>query len=241
MVVPLGTGWAERGDSRLLDVVVLSIVTIAMCALGVVATRWYDSRSLPKNPAPVKPMVEYLPTVACADDMFVRLGNLNFMQGNLTVVGGDGAYFALANGPRLAELVKKIAGQGAAVKYLLIAPTIDTEFAIEKLGLFSAPGVEFFVLGDTALESGNQEIARRFQTTHPTLFENSDGKGLWLERNHPRNSRHAYGVSYVPPGLLSGSLMSEHSKFEEEISALLSVSRRLKAPRSDRASKKLAA
>ena len=133
-----------------------------------------------------------------------------FKGSELWILGGDGLYITNGNGKQWRRRLRKWKKKGLVIKYLLLEEVEDGVRA-ELRNLNLGPNLEVRQLVHNAK---TQEVARKLQTLHPTLFFGTDGSNAaWIEGLHRRNSIYAYNVDYVPPRVIHSSL-EQRRRFE---------------------------
>ena len=148
-----------------------------------------------------RPLILRAATVA--DDMFPIMSHLKLQGSTIEVVGGDGEYIVMDNGIRLIDGIKEWISAGATVKYFLVCPSAR---ALERFRELSHEVGENFEL--VVLAQGCEAFG--FETLHPTLVHlaNGGGNAMWVEYNHPANSKIAYNVKFVGPGAMTSKTES---------------------------------
>ena len=133
-----------------------------------------------------------------------------FRGSELWILGRDGLYITNRNGKQWRRRLRKWKKKGLVIKYLLLEEVEDgARDELRNLNL--GPNLEVRQLVHNAK---TQEVARKLQTLHPTLFFGTDGNNAaWIEGLHRRNSMYAYNVDYVPPRVIHSSL-EQRRRFE---------------------------
>lgn len=132
-----------------------------------------------------------------------------FKGSELWIFGGDGRYLVKSRGRQWRRTFRNWQKKGLAIKYLLLEEAggrVGNELSRLRVG----DGLEVRQLKRC---DETQEIARKLETYHPTLFFGANGaKAAWIEGLHRRNSVFAYNVDYVPPRVLH-SCQKERERF----------------------------
>ena len=128
----------------------------------------------------------------------------------LWILGGDRLYITSKNGKQWLRQFRKWKNNGLVIRYLLLEEAEDgVRDELRNLNL--GPNLDVRQLVRNA---ETQEVARKLQTLHLTLFFGTDGNNLaWIEGLHRRNSIYAYNVDYVPPRVIHSSL-EQRRRFE---------------------------
>lgn len=130
-------------------------------------------------------------------------GRNGFEDSQLWIFGCDGRYFVNKKGRRWQRVFRKWTKKGLVIKYILLE--MDDEAKSELRKLKKTLGEKFDVL---LLEHNEetQDITRKLETFHPTLFfGKEDSRAAWIEGLHRKNSIFAYNVDYVSPRLVRSS------------------------------------
>ena len=133
-----------------------------------------------------------------------------FKGSELWILGRDGVYMTNKKGKQLCRQFRKWKNKGLVIRYLLLDET-DEGVREELRNLDIGTDIEVRQLVHSA---ETQDVARRLETFHPTLFFGADGNNAaWIEGLHRRGSIYAYNVDYVPPRVIQRSPV-QRKRFE---------------------------
>ncbi len=165
--------------------------------------------------------VIHLRCAACATDLLPLIGGLArngipFRGSELWIFGCDGRYIVNKRGGRWrggrwCRVFRKWTKKGLIIKYLLLEVDGDVKAELGKLKNDLGDNFEAFVL---ERKHTTQDVARKLETFHPTLFLGKDGNNAaWIEGLHRRNSIYAYNVDYISPSVIAES-ETQRERFE---------------------------
>jgi hypothetical protein len=143
-------------------------------------------------------------------------------KGTILSIVGDGYYADSPKSSIWLEYLEAWLKAGAIINYILINPNRSSFDALENVLSEKHITLNLYVVVSGLGTKRFDDIATLFHTLHPTLIENQNGNGMWLEYNHPRNTCHSYGNIFVPPVAMTGEneiLFQSYKKYISEIIA----------------------
>ena len=139
----------------------------------------------------------------------------------INMVASDGAYFNSPNAGYFISSVLRWTKLGATLNYIVIEPSSTALKGMDELTYATSGKFIVHEVSHDSCDESVEVIISELMTLHPTLIELANGdKSMWVEYNHPVDSRFAYDVKFTSTKALIGDELTEFTRYKGLIDKL---------------------